>query len=186
VTSPYVLRRLLRDLENIQTSEIALAIPEPACNSCYVCGKSRILCEEQVILEDLDLNASASDDATRWAEWIGRQVFPGNSDWQQILKDRFCIINDDVLSFLLDTAVEVFARIRLCEDSKTVDTGGLWYEEALPAETILCGPIVARPVRASSELVFNTLSELISKPMQLGGNATVGRGLCRLSMTGGE
>jgi CRISPR-associated protein Cmr4 len=64
--------------------------------------------------------------------------------------------------------------------------GGLWYEEALPAETILSGIVAVSPVKASSELVFATLDRLVEKPLQLGGKATVGRGLCRVTLGGGD
>lgn len=53
--------------------------------------------------------------------------------------ERFCIVNDDVFSFLLNTATEITARIRLNDETKTVADGQLWYEEALPAESILAG-----------------------------------------------
>jgi CRISPR-associated protein Cmr4 len=103
-----------------------------------------------------------------------------------MLNARFCVVHDDVMSFLLDTATEVFARVRLREDAKTVETGGLWYEEALPAETVLAGLILATPVKAEPDEVFKTLNGLMEKPLQIGGKATVGRGLCRLRMIGGN
>jgi len=87
---------------------------------------------------------------------------------------------------LLQTATEVVARIKLRDDAKTVETGGLWYEESLPAETILSGLVVAAPVRAEANEVFETINSLIRQPLQLGGSATVGRGLCRLLLKGGN
>lgn len=139
-----------------------------------------------MLLEDLDLVAEPSIAASQWAEWMGRQVFEDYPVWQRMLVQRLCIVSDDVLSFLLDTATEVFSRIRLEQDSKTVAKGGLWYEEALPAETVLSGIVAASPVKASPEQVFATLEQLTRKPLQLGGKATVGRGLCRVKIAGGN
>lgn len=189
VTSPYLLRRLLRDAENVNISDIPSNIPVPASpDHCFVTsGKCAIVLDNnQVILEDLDLAAEVNDNARAWAEWIGRQVFPDDPIWQSMLTARFCVVHDDVLVFLLDTATEVFARVRLREDTKTVETGGLWYEEALPAETVLAGLALATPVKAEPEEVFKTLNGLMEKPLQLGGKATVGRGLCRLRMRRGN
>jgi len=91
-----------------------------------------------------------------------------------------------VFNFMLDIATEVFARIRLQEDTKTVVKGGLWYEEALPAETILSGIVAVSPVKAGPEQVFATLDRLVEKPLQLGGKATVGRGVCRVALGEGD
>jgi len=87
-----------------------------------------------------------------------------------------------VFSFLLTTATEITARIRLEENSKTVAKGALWYEEALPAETILSGLVVATRVRSNPTEVFATIQSATDKPLQVGGNATVGRGFCQMQM----
>lgn len=187
ITSPYVLRRLRRDAEGLTGSGIPSAVPTPDPNACIVSDNGcQISLNNQVVLEDLDLPATPQSDAYKWAQWIGGQVFPTDTDWQQMLIARFCVVHDDVLSFLLDTATEITARIKLLENAKTVKKGGLWYEEALPTETILSGLAVATPVRATSDEVFTTLTNLTNKPLQCGGKATVGRGLCRLHMTGGS
>lgn len=190
VTSPYVLRRLVRDLQDIRLSPPAV-IPNPTAREhCYIAkNKSKItLGGTRVYLEDLDL-IPQNEDATAWATWIGQKVF-SDPVWQQMLAERFCIIHDDVFNFLIDTATEITTRIKLKENTKTVDTdtGGLWYEEALPTETILYGLALATPVKASgitTQGVFDELSKLISKAVQLGGKATVGRGICRVQMLQG-
>ena len=138
-----------------------------------------------IVLEDLDLAATTSAAVDKWAEWIGARIFDAGSEWETLLQQHLCIVHDDVLSFLLETATQVTARIRLKEDSKTVERGGLWYEEALPAETILYGLVVATPVKKTNlqpDVILNTIQTLTDGMVQLGGAATVGRGLCQLSM----
>ncbi len=187
VTSPFILRRLLRDCENASVPGIPddSSIPVPDSEeSCLVTNdESAVLLESKsVVLEDLDLNAKPDPKAATWAAWLAEQVFPGDGAWQQMMRARLCVVHDDVLSFLLDTATEVFARVRLLDDVKTVAPGGLWYEEALPSETVLSGLVSAVPVKAQPAEVFEVIRQLVSKPLQLGGDATVGRGLCRLRM----
>ncbi len=193
VTSPYILRRFVRDLRDIQFNPPS-NIPQPQkYDQCYIAGNtSKITITEKnnkkVFLEDLDL-IPQNEDITTWATWIGPKLF-AEQDWQQMLTERLCIIHDDVFNFLIDTATEITTRIKLKEDTKTVDTvtGGLWYEEALPAETVLYGFALATPVRAinvTSEEVFTELANLTNKAVQLGGKATVGRGVCRVRMIQG-
>jgi CRISPR-associated protein Cmr4 len=88
------------------------------------------------------------------------------------------LVSDDVFSFLLDVGTQITARIRIEDDTKTVAEGALWYEEALPAETILVSLAVASNVKASPEEVFKALQSITEKLVQFGGSATVGQGLC--------
>ena len=204
VTSPYVLRRLVRDLRDIQLSLGLPGIPDPKDMECYIAqNKSKITLDRtKVYLEDLDLTVqnpsvqnqvaqNQTQDATAlWATWIGQKVFPTEPVWQGLLAERFCIIHDDVFNFLIDTATEITTRIKLKENTKTVDTdtGGLWYEEALPTETILYGLALATPVKAANmtpAAVFTELTTLMNKAVQLGGKATVGRGICRVQIVQG-
>ncbi|MGQ9713114.1 MAG: type III-B CRISPR module RAMP protein Cmr4, partial [Desulfotomaculales bacterium] len=113
VTSPYILRRFLRDVENVKVSDTPSDVPVPtSVSSCLVSGEGSAIVENnRVVLEDLDLTAEAHSNVRKWAEWIGGQVFPDDQTWQEMLTARFCVVRDDVMSFLLDTATEVFARV---------------------------------------------------------------------------
>src|SRR5205823_471228 len=134
----------------------------------------------QVYLEDLDMKVVKKQEASDWAAEISKHLFPNVNDttWRTAFIERFCIVPDDIMSFLGDTATEVTARIKMSSATKTVDqeTGGLWYEEALPCETVLYGLVLATKIRATSEQeVFDTVHSLIDdKTVQLGGKATVG------------
>ncbi|GAC1637331.1 MAG: type III-B CRISPR module RAMP protein Cmr4 [Ktedonobacteraceae bacterium] len=191
VTSPYILRRLARDIQDAQAKLPSTTIPDiQEAGSCFIAtDTSKIKIDTSlatVYLEDLDLNAQVNVDTAAWAEWIGERVFPKDPLWQQMLLERICIVHDDVFNFMIDTATEITARIKLQEGSKTVQDGGLWYEEALPAETILSGIVLATLVKASNitqNEVFNVLSTLTGKTLQFGGKATVGRGMCRVQLT---
>lgn len=108
--------------------------------------------------------------------------------WRTMLTERLCIVHDDILSFLLETATEITARIKLDDNKKTVTQGALWYEEALPAETILSGVVVATPTKEVEKSIkagelFVALQSLMNDPLQFGGKATVGRGLCQVHLS---
>ena len=188
VTSPLLLRRLMRDANGSKDLKPPERVPAPASlERCLVAKEGcklvfRHQTNEQVVLEDLMLEPTQNADVTSWAGWLGGHLFPTEQYWQTAIKERLCIVHDDMLSFLLRTATEVTARITLDSEKKTVKKGQLWYEEALPAETILSGLLVAAPVMAGAEEVFTTVSSLSKGALQFGGNATVGRGLCQLRL----
>src|SRR5690606_18436583 len=153
---------------------------------CAVASQSGLTVDGQVFLEDLDLTAVAEAGAAAdaWAQWIGVRLFTDDeADWREALRQRLCIVPDDVMAYLAELATEVTARIRLKDESKTVERGGLWYEESLPPETVLTGLALAQPGRnGTGDELFGLLERLTERPLQLGGNATVGQGLCRVRM----
>jgi len=188
VTSPFLLQRFARDLAWLENGLTLPQLPAlPGEEACLMPNQppSALVMENgaaQVILEDLELNASKDATLAQWAAALASQIFPGDATWQNLFKERVCLVHDNVMRFLLDTALEVTARIRLDEQTKTVQTGALWYEEALPAETIMAGLVVVSPVKATNQEIQTVLQQVTQKPLQLGGNATVGRGLCQLSL----
>lgn len=195
VTSPLLLRRFQRDGHFASgTAALPAAVPTPASvQECLVHSDACALTEKPekpgaktlVYLEDLDLQAKPDADAKTWAEAIAASVLGKDTEWGKLFQARFCIVHDDVLGFLLETATEVVARIKLQDETKTVQRGGLWYEEALPAESILVGIFAAQDVPksgATPAAAFTHLESLLMQPLQFGGNATVGRGICRVSV----
>lgn len=189
-TSPYILQRFKRDAEGAEVTEVA-ALPNVtgiAESQCYVSQSNSALIyqsgdQSQVILEDLDLQAEKKNEVDKWAEWLGKQLFT-TPNWQAALQSRLCILSDNVFNFLLEHGTEITARIKLLSDKKTVQKGGLWYEEALPAETVLSGLLVAVKGQATPKEVSDTISKIVTdhKAIQLGGKATVGRGLCSVHL----
>lgn len=191
ITSPLLLQRFVRDARNDQNLQPPAVPPTPAnATSCLVADQGCALLlphqgQRRVVLEDLLLEPDLNAGVSTWGSWLGNHLFANDGYWQGALRARLCIVHDDVLGFLLQTATEVTARIQLDPTVKTVKRGALWYEEALPAETVLSGLVVANTVeKANIErgAVFSTIKDLTNSTLQIGGNATVGRGLCRLTL----
>jgi len=184
VTSPFLLRRFRRDARWTDANLSLPDVPEVSSTEGCLVPEGSALLLEKVILEDLDLTAQPDAGIKTWAETLAPHIFGEDQGWKQTFIQRVCLVHDDVLTFLLDTALEVRVRIRLKEETKTVDreSGALWYEEALPAETVMAGIVVIEPVRAEPNEIIQKLRQIIQEPVQLGGNATVGRGLCWLTL----
>ena len=180
VTSPYILKRLKRD------ANLSFTIPTIATdNKCVVAGNvlKIVPTANDICLEDLDLVAEATNDKD-WANDLKSKIF-SDTTWQKHFADRFCIVSDNVFSFLLNTATEVTARIKLQDDTKTTQSGALWYEESLPTESILFGLALVFPNKSTvldETRIFSEVSGKLAKPLQFGGNATVGRGLCQVRL----
>ncbi|MCL6536312.1 MAG: type III-B CRISPR module RAMP protein Cmr4 [Armatimonadetes bacterium] len=126
----------------------------------------------KVYLEDLDLTAKELQAADAVARAIADKLLPEGE--RSHFMARFAVVANDVFTFLSETATEVVARVRLEDDTKTVASGGLWYEEAVPAEAVFYGFVGATSEKPS------LASLQIDQPLQIGGDATIGRGLCKV------
>ncbi|MCA9945797.1 MAG: type III-B CRISPR module RAMP protein Cmr4, partial [Anaerolineales bacterium] len=185
VTSPFILRRLHRECDQIGDSSCPEAIPGPGAEQALIVPNVNQLTLDvgggvrKLILEDIDLTTSSADKAVQeWANWLSTKIFADT--WQPIFMQKFCVVHDDLFSFLLETATEVIARNQLTPEKTS---NNLWYEEALPAETVLSGLVLAQQIRkneATPAEILQQVATLARGMVQLGGNATIGRGLCRI------
>jgi CRISPR-associated protein Cmr4 len=191
VTSPFILQRFRRDCVRLGGGAPPDAPANPDKQAALVAAETDLLisgARRMVVLEDIDLTPQPDDEegdtVGAWAAWLGARLFPDEPDWQESLARRLCIVHDDILSFLLDTATEVIARNQLTDDKTS---GNLWYEEALPAESILAGLVLAQqvgPDGMAPAAVLDEVATLVATPVQLGGHATIGRGICRVIIGG--
>ena len=176
-TCPFVLARYAREAQ-----WLSLGTPNisdlPNDETASVTTDSVLTHQDKLVLEDLDLATGKT--AVEWAKHFAEAVFASDPDWQTLFKQRFAILPDGVFDFLAETATEVRARIRIDPERRTVAKGALWYEENLPAESILYGVVGAerarhKDINATAE---DMLRDIPQGPirLQLGGKASVGRG----------
>ena len=187
VTCPSVLLRLNRDLLSISLSPLEAFTQSLGYDKAVTCSTTSIRHDNsgKVYLEDLDLNV-VDGNVDNIAQRIAEAIFDDET-WRGHFKQRFAVVSDDMFSFLTETCTEVVARIKMDDKQKTVDkkTGGLWYEEAIPAETLLWSPIIASPRNGvTADDMFTLLKNKITGLIQVGGSASVGKGLVRMSLKG--
>ncbi len=183
VTSPLVLKRLKRDIETtIKVKELPsledieaeqLQIPDE--DSSVIFDKE----SKKSYFEDLDFITKSDEKTKIWAEHLAEWIFPNDELWQNEFKKRFAVLSDDTFNFLCEMGTEVQAHVRIAPDKKTVQSGALWYEEFLPAETILGGLVWSEQVfpkngATSTQLIEQYCSKDLK--LQIGGKATAGKG----------
>jgi CRISPR-associated protein Cmr4 len=198
VTSRFLLQRFARNAREAGF-DLGTLPGQPGEGGCVVVGKSLAVPAGKVVFEDLDFTVETGKEEPlrRFVEKLAEMLFPEGStdakEWRESLRDRICLIHDDMMAFLLETGAEVSAHIRLNEETKTVAKGALWYQESLPAESVLTGIVVAADVNAANGRSKRDAKDLIAHVkhlakgiVQLGGKATVGQGSCFVRIAGGR
>ena len=178
ISSPFCLERFKRDMGE------DVAIPNPEKNGAMVTKGSWLSAakDAKIYLEDLDLAAKVDDKTDALAGVIAAQVFAGDPDWQEAFKERFAVVDDDIFTFLCEAGTEVTPHIRINEETGVVAKGALWYEEALPVETILTGQVWCDKVFGVKDVAADDLFDRYchgTLSLQVGGKASTGKGQVR-------
>ena len=188
VTSPLLLRLAARDMQ--ASMKDLPVIPQPDQNAALVADNPGILVKAcgHIYLQDIDIPASTDSKTTDWAVTLARLLFPENEDEQQHFVSHFALVDDEIMTFLWETATQVDTRVRIDPGTGVVAQGALWLEESLPPETVLIGLMAADRARRKFDKLKNWGSpdDVMAyalggeKILQFGGKATVGRGRCRI------
>jgi len=156
-----------------------------------------------VVLEEYTFEVQKDRTAGKLAEWLADKAMPQQpilSWWREKIKRSLVILTDDDFRDFTTMATEVVTRIRIDADTGTVKSGHLFTEEYLPQESLLYCLALASPLsggKEDKEIYEAVLGEKerdkavlrfwqIGMPevLQVGGNATLGRGLVRIRVWG--
>ncbi len=178
VVCPALLKRLVRDMElaGFDSDELAKVSVEP---DSYCCLNGSIT--GKVILEDICLNPQADQ-----CPQISITILQLNPDLERLL-----LIPDNHFSFLVETATEVQAQIKIDANTGTSNEG-LRYEELLPADTVLYTVVAFGNERTEDENIIrtatlrNAVKDAVSSHIQMGGDMTLGRGIFRVEWSKNE
>ncbi len=171
VTSPGLLRRLIRDMERAGQTP-GFAAPELARGQFLGADTDKWLGLEEREFE------KAGDVAPD----LIAALAPITGEDEAWLRERLVILHDDDFVWFARYALPVSARNKL-DDNKRVKDGALWYEESLAPETCLYTLVGERKA--------GTLGKFIpglerAPHVQMGGNETIGQGWFRIVHDGRE
>ncbi|MBF0369874.1 MAG: type III-B CRISPR module RAMP protein Cmr4 [Magnetococcales bacterium] len=217
VTCPLILERLERDMRALGFKGFPFPHPSISHSSHKVLVADKDLLGESLVVEDLVYakeEVNTSPELTQLAQGLAALLPRSEKATQERLQKGLVVIPDQDFHDLIQRAVPVAARIKLTQGKTTTpykdpvtgdtdESGNLWYEEHLPAETLfvsfigerrqVCGANQKKsaegnqgespPARVLGLDLFRQESDLI-RVIQIGGNETVGQGVCFWNLHG--
>jgi len=185
VTCPGVLERLDRDLRLGQLVN-PLKFDSPGENSAHCVNDSPLLLNgNTLVLEEFEFTRTG--DVTGLHTWIDSQPVADQAT-QERLKKHLVVLRDDDFTHFVRHATEIVARVGLDYERKTVRRGALFYEEFLPAETLLYSVVLANSSRSNGQSktapeLLKYLKENCPPFLQIGAGETVGKGWCAVNFS---
>lgn len=186
-TSAYVLARAARLLAQLGVAGM------PAAPIAAAAGKARVanpalLAGDKLHLEAFEF-ANDADDADKLgavARWLADTALP-EGEAHAFFREKFArdlvLLSDEDFTWFAKNATVVEPHVCIDNIKGTAKDGGLFYTENLPPETLMLGSLMASRERSGkgeleAEAVLAQISGAIrGQLLQVGGDATTGRGL---------
>ena len=199
--SPVGLARLKR-LAEIGGAKVEWTVPEPVPDGALV-ADDRVLNDARLVLEAFEFAAEKPPEIRSIAKWLARNALPAddaNAYFRGKIEKDLVLLPDGAFSHFVENATVVEPHVRIDDDSGTAADGGLFYTENLPPESLLAAPVFAsiervprsggREERKSAAEIMTLLADgpegtrgLDGALLQIGGDATTGRGQVLLHFT---
>ncbi|MBN1800548.1 MAG: type III-B CRISPR module RAMP protein Cmr4 [Candidatus Lokiarchaeota archaeon] len=207
ITCPLVLKNFQEDISLCNGS---VKMPSVPVDEKIVPHKSGLLIGDKVLLDEYafkGIQESQEDgELTIFVKWLADFIVPKGPEYEYMRKKMvrdIVVLNDDEFRDFVNLSTEVNTRTNIDADKGTVKEGALFTEEFLPSESILYSLIMTSPIfKAKSDKVnYGIFSSILDKSeneqaeslmktfkenmlpfIQMGGNATLGKGLISIKL----
>lgn len=200
-TSPTALARAARLLHLVGRGEAWGDLASLGLGQCLVADIG--LCNEgRLPLEAFEFVAQEDDVVKTIAEDLARLVFLKDGAFKffaERMKKALIVLNDEDFGYFVRNATIVEPHVRINDFTGTADDGGLFYTENLPPESVLVGVVMASDERRkekdrlpAKEILAAVISGkdglkgIEGRLVQVGGDATTGRGQVIFKSVGGN
>ncbi|MBW2132851.1 MAG: type III-B CRISPR module RAMP protein Cmr4 [Deltaproteobacteria bacterium] len=201
-TSPTALARLYRLLHSAGV-QVKWKM-EPLQEGCCKVVNPELLLGEKIALESFEFKAKIDKELRIISEWLSDNTMPkdgGYAFFRDKLKDDLVLLSDEDFNYFVKNATVVEPHVRIDDITGTAQEGGLFYTENLPPESLLVSLAMATKNRRKNgeklgaKTVMNTLVKgkadeslpgIDGLLLQIGGDATTGRGQVVIKIVGGN
>lgn len=185
-TCPHALARAQR-LLTLAGRHVNWSLPNVPENHCALVNEQLVSSHNQRLhLEAFEYLPERSDALQTIAEDIAHLALPESEQYKFFrdkLKTDLVVLSNTDFSYFSQHAMLVEPHVRINPETGAASDGGLFYTENLPPEAIMIAPLMASQTRAKgenqpAEAVMSQIKTLVnSRLLQIGGDATTGRGL---------
>ncbi len=191
-TCPAAIERARRLLTLIEVRVEWPDLPPVGEGQCLL-ANTALLSDKKLHLEAFEYTAADGNNEAveKIAAWLAENALPagdGYAYFRNKLKSDLVVLSDTDFAYFSEHATLVEPHVRINDETGTADDGGLFYTENLPPESVLIAPLLASQTRTGKkkgeeewEDAFSVMAKIKSvmdgKLLQIGGDATTGRGL---------
>ncbi len=191
ITCPSLLDRFNRDLRLVGLPTMG-PVPRPEPEQAVCVAKSPVLVggSQKIVLEEFEFTGVEGAEALA-AAMARYSISVDDEATRQRLSRHLVVLTDDDFTYFVRHATEIVARVGLDYKRKTVKKGALFFQEFLPTETLFYVLVIANSSRRlgvehNGSEVLDFLRNSLPPVLQVGGDETIGKGICRVKVGCGE
>ena len=186
-TRAYALARATRLLAQLGVAGMPMPPESVASGTCCV-ANPKLLAGDKLHLEAFEYAnvPSAAGALAEVADWLKKNALPVE-EAHRFFREKFArdlvLLSDEDFTWFAKNATVVEPHVRIDNEKGTASDGGLFYTENLPPESLLLGSLMASRERsgkgelAAEAVLAQVKGAIDGKLLQVGGDATTGRGL---------
>lgn len=158
-------------------------------------AKDAVTDNGHVDLEVFQYQAEESAELATIGEWLAGHALHDKhvpDYFRNKLRDHLLLLSDTDFDYFVRNATLVEPHVRINEKTGAADSGGLFYTENLPPESLLIAPVMASRERSghpepmdAGQVLGQISTALHGNVIQLGGDATTGRGMVSFHLVQG-
>jgi len=192
-TCPQALARAQR-LLRLTGNRCDWTIPEVEELHCRLANGKLLSNGNKLHLEAFEYDAATDDSLAATAKSLAELAIPDLPEYaffRDKLASDLVIISDTDFAYFAENATLVEPHVRINPETGTADSGGLFYTENLPPESLLIAPLMASRTRSgkddldAAEAMLKIRNVIDNRLLQIGGDATTGRGRVVAQVQGG-
>jgi CRISPR-associated protein Cmr4 len=190
-TCPQAIARAQRLLAHLGLARNWPVLPEVAQGSCLTVHATQLGGSNGDKLHLEAFEYVATDKACAALQTIAQDLAnaampagDGYSFFREKMAKDLVVLSDSDFDYFSQHAMLIEPHVRIDDTTGTASDGGLFYTENLPSESLLVAPLLASQTRSAKEEKIEAIevmarmkAVLHSKLLQVGGDATTGRGL---------
>ena len=162
---------------------------------CCVLAGRELITGDKLHLEAFEYTATVDASFGNLAADLAARALPedeGYAFFRRKLASDLVVLSDTDFGYFVEHATLVEPHVRIDDATGTADGGGLFYTENLPPESLLIAPLFTSATRdgaddrlEADEVMDEIGNALAGGLLQIGGDATTGRGLVTARVLGG-
>ncbi|WP_345793311.1 type III-B CRISPR module RAMP protein Cmr4 [Thauera sp. JM12B12] len=195
-TSAHALARAARLLAQLGVAGMP-ATPTALAPGQTCVANPELLNTDKLHLEAFEYrnDAPQTEKLEKVARWLADKALP-TGDAHAYFRDKFArhlvLLADEDFNWFSKNATVVEPHVRINNNTGAADSGGLFYTENLPPETLMLGSLMASRERSGKDngldaqtVLAQVIGAINGQLLQVGGDATTGRGLVAARLING-
>ena len=170
VTCPAIIKRLKTDLSFVKADQIKDEFNISDDKALVIKGSFN---PQKIILEDVIVNIENNEE---------NKIDFISNNFPEI--DKLLLVSDEIFDYCVTSCTEIQTQIKIDLETGITVIGSLRYQELLPADSALYSVVyysnsILNDMQAKN--IKNSVEACIKDFIQIGGDETLGRGICKVN-----